>query len=612
MTRESPLRAQPESRLLDHGDSQQGYLFDDSEDDQAENQLLADYRQRYGLSEDPFANDYSFPLFTGAGRRQLLDQLLHLCQFSNSVLVVMGEYGVGKTRVAHAFMDSLSDQDQICFLSLSSGQSLEQILLSILQSFGIDVGDVPSTENLLANLEAFIAEEAVSEDDGLAVVVIDNAHLLDDQSILVLTSLLNNFPQQNRLHLVLLGEPQLMSRLERLTPETLLINDFHVQPFGLLETVDYLNFRMEMADYLGPEIFTEALVDPWWRQTQGELSALHELAQERLLESVTPAVPSSKRPLPVVHIVAISLLIAVVGVVILYMGDDKKPVPTAPALATSATQSATARSVATSPETTQSIAQPATVQSQANEPAIPAPIDASKELELSSTETPVQPLLQSLPQPQSQSQPQSHSLSQPLQPNQQPGLQTAPVAGAGVASIASSDLAKEEVVPLAQLPTAPPKKEEPIVKSPAASNVATTQQGAQQKVQQAASPKPEPEASPQPAKPAIKPAPITSAGASAQERNILAWSPSEFTIQLVGVSNEKAAHDFVAAQANKKDLLIFKSKRQGRDWFVVITGRFASSAQARQAISRLPAAQRDAGPWPRDLKTIQGEIKSAM
>jgi DamX protein len=68
----------------------------------------------------------------------------------------------------------------------------------------------------------------------------------------------------------------------------------------------------------------------------------------------------------------------------------------------------------------------------------------------------------------------------------------------------------------------------------------------------------------------------------------------------------------VAAQTNKKDLLVFKSKRAGKDWFVVITGRYASSAQARQAIASLPSVQRDAGPWPRDIKTIQSEIRSAM
>lgn len=576
MRREPPLRAEPDSRLLDQGDSQQGYLFGEPNVDQAEDQLLADYRQRYGLSEDPFSHDYSFPLFTGAGRRQLLDQLLHLCQFSNSVLTVHGEYSVGKTRIAHAFMDSLSDQDQICFLSLQSGHNLDQILLAIIQSFGIAASEASSTESLLASIEAFIAEEAVTEDDGLAVVVLDNAQLLDDHSIFVLTSLLHNFPQQNRLHLALFSEPQLIPRLDRLSPENLLINDFQLQPFGLLETVDYLNFRMEMADYLGPEIFTESMVEPWWRQTRGQLSQLHDLAQERLLESVTPAARSTKRPLPVVHIVAISMLIAAVGVVFLYMGDEDSSDVNNQPLATST-------------------AVPALVPQPAPQPVIASSAPAAgTDRALTSTETPVEPLLQTLPQP--------------LQPNQQvqsvaqgsPPVQAA----TGVVGEGHDDFPKEKVVPLAQLPTSQPQKVE-------AHSAATSGPVAQPRIDPAPSPTAQvpAKAVSEPVRPAVKPETMN---ASAQERSILAWKSNEFTVQLLGVSSEKAARDFVAGQANKSDLLVFKSKRQGKDWFVVITGRYASSAQARQAIANLPAAQRDAGPWPRDVKTIQSEIRAAM
>ncbi|WP_331346249.1 SPOR domain-containing protein [Cellvibrio sp. UBA7661] len=570
MTREPPMRAEPDSRLLDHGESQQGYLFDEVDDNPVGDQLLEDYRQRYGLSEDPFSHDYSFPLFTGAGRRQLLDQLLHLCQFSNSVMVVLGEFGVGKTRIAHAFMDSLSDQDEICFISLRSGQGLEQILLSIVQAFGLRTNNPLSIENLLTEIEAFIAQEAVSEDDGLAVVVLDNAHLLDDQSISVITSLLHNFPQQNRLHLALFGEPQLIARLERLSPENLLVNDFNLPPLGLSETVDYLNFRMEMADYLGPEIFTESIVEPWWRQMHGQLNVLHELAQDRLLQSVTSTQSASKRPLPIVHIIALSMLIAVVGVVFLYMGDDD----VAPAVVT----------------TNPGVQPVATTSSAGNQ-------DVRN---LSSTETPVQPLMQSLPQP--------------TQPNQQ----------AAANAIAPDSLPREEVVPLAQLPTSPKKAE--AMPSSAAAAIASSQAPVVEHAP-ASVPLPEPmkvAGETQPAKPVEKvvvPEPVkqktttvvsTAPAGSAQERNILTWSPNEFTIQLLGVSSKKAALDFIAAQPNKKDLLVFQSKRQGRDWFVVITGRYANSAQARQAIARLPAVQRDAGPWPRDVRTIQNEIKSAM
>lgn len=585
MTRESPLRAQPDSRILDvDAGQQQGHLFDEL-DHQAEEQLLADYRQRYGLAEDPFSDDYSFPLFTGAGRRQVLDQLLHLVQFSNSLLVVLGEYGIGKTRLAHAFMDSLSETDLLCYLEITSGQSLETIFTAIVQAFNLPFYDAPVAEKLLTCLEDFIEQQPDADTDGLAVVVLDNAHLLDDQTISVLTALLQSFPQQNRFHLVMVGEPPLMSRLERLSPENLLINDFFLPAFNLAESVDYLNFRMEMADYLGSEIFSDSMVDPWWRQAQGQLGVLHELAQERLLESVTPKqnLQRNKRAFPVVHIIAIALLMTIVAVVLLYMGDEGAEPPTITAVTPQSSQAMPNAS----PQATV-----ATPQSVNTTPATTTASATASSLALTSTDTPVQPLLQSLP---------SGTVSaQPVKTD--------------------NDYPQEKIVPLAHLPSAQPATQAATQTTAPASS--TSEPVYEEPVQAAPVVTMEPVVS---AKPVIKEVPvikeelkpvakekIISTSAIGQDRQILNWSATDYTIQLLGVSNHKAALDYVAAQPNKKDLIIFKSKRQGKDWFVVVTGRFASNAQARQAITQLPAVQRDAGPWPRDVKTIQNEIRAAQ
>jgi len=56
-------------------------------------------------------------------------------------------------------------------------------------------------------------------------------------------------------------------------------------------------------------------------------------------------------------------------------------------------------------------------------------------------------------------------------------------------------------------------------------------------------------------------------------------------------------------------LLLFRSKRQGKDWFVVVTGHYASSAKARQAGQDLSEPQKKASPWPREVKVIQQEIR---
>lgn len=251
------------------------------------------------------------------------------------------------------------------------------------------------------------------------------------------------------------------------------------------------------------------------------------------------------RNLPIVHILAIAALLALVALVFLYMDKDEPEAQAQPAASIS----------------------------------LPTPTSAAARQDLTRTDTPVQPIMQSLPGT-------AAAPSAPVAPVA-PAATPAPVAApAPVAEPAS-------VAPQPAVASQPAVAAQPAVTPPAPSVAAPA-------------PAPRPvAASSAPATPAAKPL-----AASAQEQTILGWPASQYTIQLLGVSSEKAARDYIAAQTNRADLLLFKSRRQGKDWFVVITGRYPSSAQARQAIANLPAAQREAGPWPRELGAIQQEIRS--
>ena len=548
MTPDSPLRAQADSRLTDADSiNMQASLFDSDHFNSSakeNNSLLNDYRQRYGLSEDPFADDPGFPLFTGGGRRQVLDQLLHLCQFSNNLLAITGEVGVGKTRIAHAVADSLEEQDQLCFLALSPGQTLEQLLVAIAESFNISIPSSVSVEDLLVEIENFInasSDDDETEADGLILIIIDNAEHLDSQSVAVLASLVENKPQPNPVHIVLVGEPRLISKLNGIESETLRISDFHLPAFSLSETVDYLNFRMEMADYLGPEIFTDANVDSWWRQAYGQLNVIHEYAQDKLLQSVIPQEEPGRSNLPVFHIVAISAVIAVAGVFYLYL-DDKEP-----------EKNLTAQVISSAPAITAQSSLPSSV---------------ATNIALTNTQTSVQPILTSLPDATAGAIPVSkQTLANSV--SSETGVSKSVEAGANQITYEASSSTPEETV-----------SNHP----PAASTQSVSHLAAPKSVE-------------------------VSGNYTAQEKKILAWSPNQFTIQLLGVSNLKSAQEFVNSQTNKSDLLIFKTKRSGKDWFVVVTGHYASNAQARAAISGLPSQQRDAGPWPRQIQVIQNEIR---
>lgn len=534
------------------------HSLDGSSVDVTEPQLLSDYRQRYGLSIDPFVDDPHFPFYPGAQRRQILEQLIHLCQFSQNLLVVTGEYSVGKTRMAQALIDGLDDADDICFIEGQITSNIDSLFSEIFAQFE------------LAALDEFVEFcKKKSEHDGLVVVIVDNAHHLTNEVIFELVNLLQE-NAESRLHLILFSEPHLLGRLENINAPEIVLTDFFLEKFSLAEAVDYLNFRMEMADYLGPEIFIDTKVEPWWRQSQGQLLLLHEHAQEKLLASVSVSEvnKSHKSNLLVPHIVATSVLVGGLFVGYLYFGGSSE------------------KNTVTQPQLKESI--PVAVQSNSESSTSLISVDSSVQASAISVPVAIDNKNTEL----------SHSSSI----NTIASVSTSSV-GVSAVSIEKPQTIKQSVVPLAQtneFHSQAVQKQSKTFSSDSSKEVKNTKAASSEMAK----------ASPAKSKNENNNLTTKPSGAfSANEQTILSWDASEYTLQIVGLSSEKSAVDFIAAQSNKKDLLLFRSLRQGKDWFVVVSGHYTSSAKARQAAQLLPESQLKASPWPRDVKTIHLEIR---
>ncbi|WP_051235483.1 AAA family ATPase [Marinimicrobium agarilyticum] len=507
-----------------------------SADTEASDTALADYRQYYGLTEDPFQDDVEFTFFGGAGRRALLEQLQHLCQFSASFLAVLGKPGVGKSRVALELANSFEPDDEICLLNAEPGVEAADVLGQMVRHFSLPLEGEPSIGRLLAALRHFA--QVADEEDRLALTIIDDAHHLDEKTLGALISLLQGQDASGRrLHIVLFAEPEMVTRLDQFNMHDVLIHDFELASFSLEEATDYLNFRMEMSDYMGPEVFTEEQVEPWWRRAEGRLPRLHHQARQWLLESVTPrqSKPGGRPPLPVVHIVVVAVLLGVLLMVFLYRGD--------------AEEEATRETVSAPRE-----AQPVT---------LPA---REKRLEADAGADVVVPAEE------------NHSLTS--LPSEMPSPETIEVEPSTLPSEGTDGDSSAEA------------SEAPVDKTVQSQRSAASKPGSSE-----SSAAPAPKASALPDIPE-------------DEQVILSWRPSDYTLQLLGASSRESVQRYLSEQPNRAQLLSFESRRQGEPWFVVVTGRYSSSEAARQAITQLPSTQRSAGPWPRVVEDIQGEIKA--
>ncbi len=222
-------------------------------------EALADpiYEAFYGLKEQPFAisTDPKF-LFMSASHERALQELVTGLRRQESILLLTGETGTGKTTICRAVLGSLGDRTFSAMI-LNPYMSGAEMLRAILRDFGFvsrdDLrrgafaqADVPQ---LLDALEGFLA--SIRSLDSHAVVVIDEAQSLPAE-VLDQIRLLTAHERDGRrlIQVVLVGQPLLLKTLktepmyaltERVTRRVTL------SPLPPDEVAAYIKHRLQVA-----------------------------------------------------------------------------------------------------------------------------------------------------------------------------------------------------------------------------------------------------------------------------------------------------------------------------------------------------------------------------
>lgn len=83
---------------------------------------------------------------------------------------------------------------------------------------------------------------------------------------------------------------------------------------------------------------------------------------------------------------------------------------------------------------------------------------------------------------------------------------------------------------------------------------------------------------------------------------------SHFTLQLSGASQSNSLNAF-ARQQGLKNYSVYQTERDGKPWFVLVSGNYASSAEAKRAIASLPADVQAKKPWVKPVHQVQQDLK---
>lgn len=99
---------------------------------------------------------------------------------------------------------------------------------------------------------------------------------------------------------------------------------------------------------------------------------------------------------------------------------------------------------------------------------------------------------------------------------------------------------------------------------------------------------------------------------SAQESYLLSIDKHHYTLQLLGASKESSVKEFMQKHAIEDKANAFRTKRQGKDWYVVVYGNYASSGEAKTAANAMPSSLKNAHvqPWVRELHGVQQDIQN--
>jgi len=574
------------------------------------------YWQAYGLHEDPFAMELDSRMYYASPHwEEYIDLLQYLCHYNNDLLVIAGVSGSGKSTLINEFIAQVDDTMRTCYTS-GHAKLTPTVLLDIL-SDGFELSK-PCADPLEEQLDTYL--EDLQECDRTCVLAIDNAHTLPADTLRTLLYLVQQQSENHmRLHILLLGEPQVQMALLRIADaqgyERDQIHNLTLEPFSLDETKQYLKHRLTVAGLTGELPLSEETIKRIYKLSEGIPGRINRIVRRTLVNEMPQPELEESPSWFYIHRYKLCGGAILAGLVITLgsllnsanqedgLVAKKQELPTIafqnestaiPAVATTPATEPTP-AVTTTPvsqDSTQQAAplQTAPMQTQAIPPVQNTSVEPQTMAPAPTAIAPAEPTPTVTPTPEAAVIPEATPKNW-----QQNELQ----------AITSSTQAAQP---------ATPKKPKPVQQTQSATAPTESIAASAEKLEQpnSASSSAEIIATPAVQKTVAKKAPVSKSSVQPltnDEKRLLDIPAERYTLQLIGLSSAKTARQFISQHNLTNKVSYFRSALKGKPLYVLVYGEYETPQQAKEAIPNLPTVVQKLRPWPRSMKVIHETIK---
>lgn len=243
------------------------------------------YEEYWQLETKPFepASDRRF-LFPCPGHSSTLHKLQYTIENRRPAALLAGAAGIGKTLLWHALVEQLGEKLGKHAHLVFPLMSPREMLAFLAEQLGAPLGaNRPSIEESLCALRTVLVQNRAQKK--LAILAVDEAHLLEDAGLLEPLRLLMNLREEDEslFTLLLIGQVATISTLERMNDlDERIEMKVLLKPFSSEETAGYIEHRLVAAGATRP-LFTPQALETAHQLTGGIPRRINRLCDLALL-----------------------------------------------------------------------------------------------------------------------------------------------------------------------------------------------------------------------------------------------------------------------------------------------------------------------------------------